>query len=225
MSYLGIVATVAAKDLRTELRSREQALSLMVFAVLVLVVFNFAFDFTIIDFKTLGPGILWVAFIFSGVLALNHSFRIEREQDRIEGILLAPIDRSAFYLGKVLSTVIFMGTVEAVLVPLSAILFNQSITPRLGLMILALVLNTVGFAAVGTLFAAITTQTRRSEVLLPLLLFPAAVPIALAAVRTTSNILAGRPFERYANWVYMSAAYDLIFIAAAVLLFDYALQE
>jgi heme exporter protein B len=225
MSYFGIVALVAAKDLRTELRSREQAISLMVFAVLVLVVFNFAFDFTIIDFKTLGPGILWVAFIFSGVLALNHAFRIEREQDRIEGILMAPIDRSAFYLGKVLSTVLFMGTVEAVIVPLSAILFNQSITPRLGLMILALVLNTVGFAAVGTLFAAITTQTRRSEVLLPLLLFPAAVPIALAAVRTTSHILAGHPFARYANWVYMSAAYDLIFIAAAVLLFDYALQE
>jgi heme exporter protein B len=225
MSYFGIVALVAAKDLRTELRSREQAISLMVFAVLILVVFNFAFDFTIVDFKTLGPGILWVAFIFSGVLALNHAFRIEREQDRIEGILLAPIDRSAFYLGKVLSTVIFMGTVEAVLVPLSAILFNQSITPRLGLMILALLLNTVGFAAVGTLFAAITTQTRRSEVLLPLLLFPAAVPIALAAVRTTSHILAGRPFARYANWVYMSAGYDLVFIAAAVLLFDYALQE
>jgi heme exporter protein B len=225
VSYLGIVALVAAKDLRTELRSREQALSLLVFAVLVLVVFNFAFDFTIVDFKTLGPGILWVAFIFSGVLALNHSFHIEREQDRIDGILLAPIDRSAFYLGKVLSTVIVMGAVEAVLVPLSAILFNQSITPRLGLLILALVLNTVGFAAVGTLFAAITTQTRRSEILLPILLFPAAVPIALAAVRTTSHILAGRPFERYANWVYMSAAYDLVFIAAAVLLFDHALQE
>jgi heme exporter protein B len=225
MSYLRVVALVAAKDLRTELRSREQALSLIVFAVLILVVFNFAFDFTVVDFRTLGPGILWVAFIFSGVLALNHAFRIEREQDRIEGILVAPIDRSAFYLGKVLSTVVFMSVVEAVLVPLAAILFNQSITPRLGLMVLALVLNTVGFAAVGTLFAAITTQTRRSEVLLPLLLFPAAVPIALAAVRTTSHILAGRPFARYANWVYMSAAYDLVFIAAAVLLFDYALQE
>jgi heme exporter protein B len=225
MSWLRIVALVAAKDLRTELRSREQALSLLVFAVLVLVVFNFAFDFTVVDFGTVGPGILWVAFIFSGVLALNHAFRIEREQDRIDGILLAPIDRSAFYLGKVVSTVIVMATVEAVLVPLSAILFNQSITPRLGLLVLALALNTVGFAAVGTLFAAITTQTRQSEVLLPLLLFPAAVPIALAAVRTTSHILAGRPFERYSNWVYMSAAYDLVFIAAAVLLFDYALQE
>jgi heme exporter protein B len=225
VSYLRTVALVAAKDLRTELRSREQALSLAIFALLVLVVFNFAFDFTIVDFGELGPGILWVAFIFSGVLALNHSFRIEREQDRIDGILMAPIDRSAFYLGKVLSTVIFMSAVETVLVPLAAILFNQSITPRLALMVLALVLNTIGFAAVGTLFAAITTQTRRSEVLLPLLLFPAAVPIALAAVRATAHILAGRPFARYANWIYLSAAYDLVFIAAAVLLFDYALQE
>ena len=171
------------------------------FALLVLVVFNFTFDFTVIDFQALGPGILWVAFLFSGVLALNHSFQIEREQDRIESILMAPIDRSAFYLGKVLSTVLFMAAVESVIVPLAAILFNQNLTGRLALMIAVLILNTVGFAAVGTLFAAVTTQTRRSEVLLPLLLFPAAVPLALAAVRATSQILAGRPFERYGHWI------------------------
>jgi heme exporter protein B len=225
VNYFRVVALVAAKDLRTELRSREQALSLFVFALLILVVFNFAFDFTVTDFQGLGPGILWVAFIFSGVLALNHSFRIEREQDRIEGILMAPIDRSAFYLGKVAATVLFMAAVEAVLVPLAAVLFNQALGPRLGTMFIALVLNTIGFAAVGTLFAAVTTQTRRSEVLLPLLLFPAAVPIALAAVRTTSHILAGRPLQHYAHWVWLSAGYDLVFLAAAVLLFDHALQE
>jgi heme exporter protein B len=138
---------------------------------------------------------------------------------------MAPIDRSAFYLGKVLATVLFMAAVEAVLVPLSAIFFNQSLSPRLGMMFLALVLNTLGFAAVGTLFAAVTTQTRRGEVLLPLLLFPAAVPIALSAVRTTSHILAGRPLEHYAHWVSLSFGYDLVFLAAAVLLFDYALQD
>jgi heme exporter protein B len=159
------------------------------------------------------------------VLALNHSFRIEREQDRIEGILLAPIDRSAFYLGKVLATVLFMAAVEAVLVPLAAILFNQTLGGRLGMMFLALVLNTIGFAAVGTLFAAVTTQTRRSEMLLPVLLFPAALPIALAAVRATSHILAGGPFAYYANWIYLAAAYDLVFLSASVLLFDYALQD
>lgn len=225
MSYFRVVALVAGKDLRTELRSREQALSLFVFALLILVVFNFAFDFTVVDFRTLGPGVLWVAITFSGVLAINHSFRLEREQDRIDGILMAPIDRSAFYLGKVAATTLFMTALEMVLVPLAVLLFNQSPGGRLLGVLLALVLNTVGFAAVGTLFAAITVQTRRSEVLLPLLLFPAAVPIALAAVRTTGPILAGRPFSSYAHWVGMSAAYDMVFLAAAVLLFDFALQE
>jgi heme exporter protein B len=104
-------------------------------------------------------------------------------------------------------------------------MFNHPFSHRIGLTVLVLILNTIGFAAVGTLFAAITTQTRRSEMLLPLLLFPAAVPIALAAVKATSQLLAGRPFERFAPWVAMSVGYDLIFLAAAVLLFDYVLQD
>ncbi len=225
MSYFRTVWLVAAKDLRTELRSREQVVTLLFFALLVLVVFNFAFDFTIIDFVSLGAGILWVAFIFSGVLALGRSFQIEREQDRIQGILMAPIDRSAFYLGKVCATFLFMAAVEAVLVPVAVILFNFPFGPRVGAAILVLVLNTLGFAAVGTLFAAITTQTRRGELLLPLLLFPAAVPLALSAVRSTSHVLAGHPFDRYASWIALSGAYDLIFLTTAVLLFDYVLDE
>lgn len=225
MSYLRAVALVAAKDLMTELRSREQAVTLLFFALLVLVVFNFAFDFTVIDFVGLGPGILWVAFIFSGVLALSRSFQIEREKDRIMGILMAPIDRSAFYLGKVLATSLFMAAVEAVIVPVSVLMFNYRFGARVGLAILVFVLNTLGFAAVGTLFAAMTTRTRRGELLLPLLLFPAAVPIALAAVKTTALVLAGRPYRLYAPWVAMTCAYDVIFLAAAVLLFDYVLEE
>lgn len=225
MSYLRTVLLVAAKDLKTELRTRDQLVSLLFFALLVLVVFNFAFDFTVIDFVAFGGGILWVAFIFSGVLALSHSFQIEREQARIEGILLAPIDRSAFYLGKVAATILFMSAVEAVLVPASVVMFNYRFGSRIGIAVLVLILNTIGFAAVGTLFAAVTTQTRRGDLLLPLLLFPAAVPIALAAVKTTSHVLAGRPFERYAAWLALSAAYDIIFLAAAVLLFDYVLED
>jgi heme exporter protein B len=225
MTYLRSVAWVAGKDLRAELRSRDQLVTLLFFALLVLVVFNFAFDFTVIDFASLGAGVLWVSFIFSGVLALSRSFQIEREQDRIQGILMAPIDRSAFYLGKVGANVVLMALVEAVIVPISVLMFNASFDLRVGAAILVLVLNTLGFAAVGTLFAAMTTQTRRSELLLPLLLFPAAVPVALAAVKATSQILAGRPFERYAPWIGMTAAYDAIFLSAAVLLFDYVLED
>ena len=225
MSYWRAVLLVAGKDLRIELRSREQAVTLLFFALLVLVVFNFAFDFTVIDFVSLGPGVLWVAFIFSGVLALNRSFQNEREQDRIQGILLAPIDRSAFYLGKVAATVLFMAAIEAILVPIAVVMFNFQFTGRIVLAILTLVLNTIGFAAIGTLFSAMTTRTRRGDLLLPLLLFPAAVPVALAAVKTTTHLLAGHPFARYSPWIALSAAYDLIFLAAAVLLFDHVLEE
>lgn len=225
MTYLRAVGLVAAKDLKTELRSREQAVTLLFFALLVLVVFNFAFDFTIIDFVTFGAGILWVSFIFAGVLAISRSFQIEREQDRIQGILLAPVDRSAFYLGKVAASILFMSAVEAIVLPLSVLMFNYRFGPRIGLALLVLILNTIGFAAVGTLFACMTTQTRRGELLLPLLLFPAAVPISLAAVKATGHVLAGRPFERYSSWIALSCAYDIIFLAAAVLLFDYALDD
>ncbi len=225
MRYLKSVLLVAGKDLRVELRSREQAITLLFFALLVLVVFNFAFGLTVIEFVSLGPGVLWVAFMFSGVLAIGRSFQIEREQERLQGILLSPIDRSAFYLGKVAATVLFMTAVECVIVPVAVVMFNFRFGGRIPLAILALVLNTIGFAGVGTLFAAMTTGTRRSEILLPLLLLPAAGPVALAAVKTTSHILAGRPFRTWAHWLQMSAAYDVIFLAAAVLLFDYALED
>jgi heme exporter protein B len=225
VNYLRAVLLVAAKDLKVELRSRERAVTLLFFAILVLVVFNFAFDFTVIDFVMLGPGVLWVAFTFSGVLAISRSFQIEREQDRIQGILMAPIDRSAFYLGKVAATVLFMAVVEAILVPIAVVMFNFRFSGRLVFVVLALVLNTIGFASVGTLFAAMTTSLRRGEMLLPLLLFPAAVPVALAAVKTTTHLLAGHPYAAYGHWVRMSAAYDVIFLAAAVLLFDYVLED
>src|SRR5207245_3030757 len=127
----------------------------------------------------------------------------------------------AFYLGKVAATALFMAAVEAVVVPVSVLMFNYRFSPRLLLAILVLVLNTVGFAAVGSLFAAMTTQTRKGELLLPLLLFPAAVPIALAAVKATSQVLAWRPFARYAPWLGLSAAYDALLLAAAGLLFDF----
>jgi heme exporter protein B len=220
-----VVALVAARDLRMELRSREQAATLLFFSLLVLSVFHFAFDFTVIDFVALGPGILWVVFSFAGVLSISRSFQAEREEDRLQGVLMAPVDPSAFYLGKVAANTLFIAAVEAVVVPLSVLLFNFRFGPAVAWVILALALNTVGFAAVGSLFACMTTRTRRSELLLPLLLFPAAVPIALAAVKTTGHLLAGRPFERSAPWLALSGAYDLIFLAAAVLLFDHVVEE
>jgi heme exporter protein B len=216
---------VAAKDLRGLRRRPEELVSLLVFALLLLVVFHFAFDFSAFEFADLGPGVLWAAVLFSGILALDHSFRLEREEDRIDGLLMAPIDRSAIYFGKLLANVAVMLLVAAILAPLSAVFFNQPLDTWLLTLLPAAALNIVGFAGVGTLFAAVTTQLRQGDRLLPVLLFPAAVPIALAAVRSTSAIVAGRPLDRYAHWLMLSAAYDLVFLAAAVLLFDHILQE
>ena len=216
---------VAAKDLRAEMRSPAQAASLFVFALLVVVVFHFAFDLTAAEFTSLGPGILWVAILFTGILALDRGFRVEREGGRLDGLRLAPMAPSALYFGKVLSVCAVMAAVEIVLVPIAAVLFNHPFGAWMPRLAPVLFLNTLGFAAVGCLFACITTQTRRGDLLLPVLLFPAAVPIALAAVRATGHVLAGRPLDRFAHWLTLSAAYDLIFLAAAVLLFDHALDD
>ena len=216
---------IAGRDLRGEVRRPGSALSLLVFGLLVVVVFHFAFDLTAAEFVSLGPGVLWVAVLFTGVLALDRGFRVEREEGRIDGLLLAPMARSALFFGKVLSTCVVMAAVEIVLVPIAAILFNHPLGGWLLRLLPVLLLNTIGFAAVGCLFACITTQTRRGDLLLPILLFPASVPIALAAVRATGQILAERPLDRYTHWLALSGAYDVIFLAAAVLLFDYALEE
>jgi heme exporter protein B len=216
---------VAGKDLRAEMASPAQAASLFVFALLVVVVFHFAFDLTAAEFTALGPGVLWVAILFTGILALDRGFRVEREGGRIDGLRLAPMPRSALYFGKVLSTWTIMTAVEIVLVPIAAILFNHPLGGWALRLLPVLLLNTLGFAAVGCLFACITTQTRRGDLLLPVLLFPAAVPIALAAVRATGHVLAGRSLDRFAHWLTLSASYDLIFLAAAVLLFDHALDD
>ncbi|HET8946036.1 MAG TPA: heme exporter protein CcmB [Candidatus Polarisedimenticolia bacterium] len=216
---------IAARDLRAEMRSPAQAASLIVFALLVVVVFHFSFDLTAAEFTALGPGVLWVAILFTGILALDRGFRVEREGGRMDALRLAPMPPSALYFGKVLSTWAVMTAVEIVLVPVAAVLFNQPFGGWMTRLVPVLLLNTLGFAAVGCLFACVTTQTRRGDLLLPILLFPATVPIALAAVRATGHVLAGRPLERFEHWVALSAAYDLIFLAAAMLLFDHALDD
>lgn len=226
MSYLRAVLLVAGKDLRVELRSREQAVTLLFFALLVLVVFNFAFDFTVIDFATLGPGVLWVAFMFSGVLAIGRSFQIEREQGRIEGIRLAPIDRSAFYLGKVAATVLFMTAVQSVLVPVAVVMFNFRFSGRIALAILALVLNTIGFAAVGTLFAAMLLRSRSRDVLLPIVLYPITVPVIIAGVRGTAALLQPEPDLAAAGaWAAMLVSFDVVFITLALWTFEAVMSD
>jgi heme exporter protein B len=181
--FLSQLRTLIWKDLLVEARGRETVLAGAVFALLVLVIFNFAFDLRVENVAAVAPGILWVTITFVGVLSLGRAFARERDRRTLDGLLLAPVDRSALYLAKVLTSIASMLVVEVVALPVFIGLFN--LTVDLPLLVLALVLGTIGLAGVGTLFAAIAAHTRAREVLLPLLLFPIQVPVILANVKST----------------------------------------
>jgi len=214
---------VAAKDLLVEFRSRTAILSVVVFVVLVLVVFNFGRDPTAVSNLDLAPSILWVTFTFASVLALNRAFQIELENQALDGLLLAPIDRTSIYLGKLLANLIFVATVEMIGVPLIALFFNVPVL--LAPLALVIALATLGFVAVGTLFSAMTVRTRFAELLLPVLLLPfMIVPLSWAA-RATGLLLAGRPLSEVAGWLNMLAVYDVVFVTLALLLFPFTVNE
>lgn len=218
------VATILWKDLRIELRTKEAFSASFVFAVLVLVIFNFTLDLTVDESLRFGAGFLWIAFAFAGVLSLNRSFALERQDSCLHGLLLAPVDRGAIYVGKLLANSIFMLVTELIVLPLFAVFFNIGLGgERFWLLLLILVLGTVGFASVGTLFSAIAAQTRMREVLLPILLLPVTVPVLIAAVETTAYALGAQ--EAASFWFKLLVVYDVVFVTACLLMFEYVLQE
>ncbi len=217
--------TLIWKDLLVEARGRETILAGAVFALLVLVIFNFAFDLRVENVAAVAPGVLWVTVTFAGVLSLGRAFARERDRRTLDGLLLAPIDRSALYLAKVATSVASMLVVEIVALPAFIALFNLVV--NLPLLILGLVLGTVGLAGVGTLFAAIAAHTRAREVMLPLLLFPIQVPVILATVKSTGAAIRvpGLEAPDVGQWLGLLIAFDALFLGLSVLLFDYAIEE
>ena len=193
------------------------------FSVLVLVIFNFTLDLSTDEALELGAGFLWVAFAFAGILSLNRSFALEREEGCSYGIALAPVDRGAVYIGKLLANVIFMFVTELIVLPLFAIFFNVGIGAHFGLLVLILFLGSLGFASVGTMFSAIASHTRMREVMLPVLLLPITIPVLLAAVETTAFALGARDSASF--WFKLLVVYDLVFVVVCFMTFDYVLQE
>ncbi|GAB4546160.1 MAG: heme exporter protein CcmB [Anaerolineae bacterium] len=224
MSYLRKVVAIVAKDVAAELRTREMLSSMFVFSLLVILIFNFAFDLRAENQKTLAPGVLWVAIAFAGMLGLSRSFIMEKDRGSMEGLLLTPVDRSAIYLGKMLGNLIFIGIVEVIILPIFIVLFNLS-ADYLLLLVGVVILGSIGFAGVGTLFSAMAVHTRAREVLLPILLFPVVIPVMLAAVKLTGAVLDQLPFADVQNWFSLLVAFDLIFLALSFILFDYAMEE
>jgi heme exporter protein B len=224
MSYLRKVLAIVIKDVSAELRTREMVSSMLVFSLLVILIFNFAFDLRADNQRTLAPGVLWVAIAFGGMLGLSRSFIVEKDRGSIDGLLLAPMDRSAIFLGKMLGNVLFMVGIEIIILPIFVVLFNLSagdLLPLAGIM----VLGTIGFAGVGTLFSAMVVHTRAREVLLPVLLFPVVIPVMLSAVRLTAAVLDGLPLAEMQNWLSLLIAFDAIFFALSFILFDFVMEE
>jgi len=225
MGYLNLIRIILWKDITTEFRTKEIFTSLLVFTLLVALVFAFAFDPGSQRMRELAPGILWVAFTFGGVLGLNRSFLAEKENDCLQGLLLSPMDRGALYLGKMIGNVLFMGIIEIFTFPVFAAFLNLPLFEVLLRLIVVIVLSTIGFAAVGTLFAAMSVNTRTREVMLPILLFPVAVPVIIAAVKATGKVLAGDPLGDAADWLKLLGVFDVIFVVICFLTFEYVVEE
>jgi heme exporter protein B len=222
-SYLRAVAAIVWKDLAAELRSKELISSMLVFALLVILIFNFALELNRAARAEVAAGVLWVTTIFTGTLGLNRSLAAEKDRGSLDGLLLAPVDRSAVYFGKALGNLLFILIVEAVILPLFSLLFNVSMVQPLVMVVV--VLGALGYAAVGTLLASLAVHSRSRDVMLPILLFPVAVPVLIAAVRATGGVLAGSEWAEISPWINLLLGYDVIFVAIAFMVFDYVVEE
>ena len=225
MTYLRKVLAIVWKDIVAELRTKEMFSAMFVFAVLVIVVFTFAFDLRVSGerVRIVAPGALWVAFAFAGILGLNRAFVAEKDRGCLEGLLLAPVDHTAIYFGKMISTVLFMLVVEALMLPVFTAFFGVNLFDLR--LVLVIVLGTVGFAAVGTILSAMTAQTRAREVLLPILLLPVAAPVLIAAVKSTAAILDGLTLAEASLWWPLLLAFAFLYPAVAFMTFDYIVKE
>ena len=225
MTALRATFLIAAKDIRVELASRTALATAITFAILVLVIFNFARDPAEVPLAVLAPSVLWVTSAFAGVVALNRSFAMERERGAMDGLLLAPISRSAIYFGKYLANLAFVLVVNAVLLPLFILFFNVTLSSALGWIGLLLALAAAGYVAVGTLLAAMTVRTRFAELMLSVLLLVFLVPPVLVGVQATTRLLGGRPLGEIIGWIRFLIVYDVVFLVLGWLLFPATMDE
>ena len=222
-NYLRVLWQVFRKDLQVEWRGRQGLPVMLVFALLVVFLFNFALQLTPALQAGLASGLLWVSLAFASTLGLNRSVSLERENNALDGLLMAPVDRSAIFFGKTLSNLTFTIVVALVLLPVFSLFYQQNmLDPRLLLIVL---LGLGAYTSLGTLLAALSIQTRTRDVLLPVLLYPLALPVLIAAVEASRGILAGQAWNEMQSWILLLIACNILFLAAGLLLFDTILEE
>jgi heme exporter protein B len=221
--FFAAVFAILRKDLQAELRSRELVGSMALFALLSILVFSFALELDRIARTEAVSGVLWVTVVFASVLGLNRSLAMERDQGNLDALLLAPVNRTAIFCGKLVGNFIFTLVVALILVLLMTVIYNVPLTR--GWLVLTLVLGTLGFSTVGTLLATMTVQTRARESLLPIVMMPVALPLLLSAVRASTGILNDAPQDDWLAWIQILAVLDVIFMTVCFLLFEYVIEE
>ncbi len=213
------------KDMVVEYRTRERVVTMFVFSLIVVVIFNFAFNTGQDAIQRVVPGMIWVAFAFAGMLSASRSFTPEKDRGTFDGLLLAPIDRGSIFLGKLLGNITLIGLVQLAMLPLFVLFFNMTILPYLSKLLVIFFLGTVGFSSVATLFAAVAVNTRMRDVMLPVLLLPVASPVLIALVETTRTIFEGGDWQDMTNWIRLLSVFTVVFLVASVMLFEYIVEE
>ena len=216
---------IARKDLAIEFRTRSAFLSAVVFSLLGLVIFYYAWDPTAVTATDLAPGVLWVIFTFSGLLGLHRSFGVEMEDHAIDGLLASPVSREAIFLGKATANLIFVVAIQAIAIPALAVFYNLPLGGVAVPLVAIAILAAIGLVAVGTLFSAMAVNTRLAELLLPMLALPFFVPIVTAAAQATAKLLSGRPVIEASPWLKLLVAFDLVFVVACTLAYPFTVED
>ncbi|MFZ7945203.1 MULTISPECIES: heme exporter protein CcmB [Bacillaceae] len=225
MNLIRTALLLAKKDLYSELKTKQILTTQIIFAGLVIVVFSFAFDPANNTTKAVIPGVIWVIIVFAGILGLNRSFISEQRNDTMQGLLVAPMEGASIYLGKFLANFTMMLVVELVSIPFLFLLFDFKFFGSIPYFVLTIFLGSFGFIAIGTFLAALAANSKSSEMLLPLLLFPITTPILIGVVQATKIILSNmEKLPSAIAWIQLVTAYDVIFFVVCFLLIDYVLE-
>ncbi len=222
-AFWRVVSSIIRKDFQAELRSRELVGSMGLFALLSVLVFSFALELDREARTESISGVLWVTVIFASILGLNRSMAMERDQGNLDALLIAPINRAAIFVGKLVGNFVFTLLIGLVLLPLMTVIYNVSLIN--GWLIALLCMGTLGFTTLGTLLSAMTVQTRAREAMLPIVMMPIVLPLLMAAVRASVGILDASPQNDWLQWTSIVAVLDVIYLTMCFLLFEYVVEE
>ena len=223
--FLRKIGAIVWKDVLSEFRTKETILSMCLFSFLILIIFSFAFGTRAGDLRKMSPGIIWVAFIFSGLMGLGRTFGMERDRGTLSGLMLCPVSPWGIYLAKMIGVFIFTIIMEVFILLIFTVLYNLNLLPVFFPLGLVIFLGTLGFSIIGTILSAISAKTTARDVMLSILVFPISVPLIIASVKATAKILDGKTIQTIYPWLKILMAYDLIFLLVVYLTFQFVMEE